>query len=113
MTIRPKNPQTYTQLLQAFEVERNANTPKALQGYIERLNQPPINAFLNVSIKNHQGIATRVGHLSLSLLTPIQLDILAWAHEQPKGLETMAKLRDALCLDLVQVADTRCPKPSD
>lgn len=110
MTIRPSNPDTYTKLLTEFDEEKKANNPKALQGYIERNNQPPINAFLNVSIKNHQGIPTRVGHLSLSLLTPIQLDILAWAAENPKSAQLMEQLRDELILELVHVSETRLSK---
>jgi len=110
MSIHPKSSDTYAKLLHNYELEKQANKPKTMKGYIERNNQPPIHAFLNVSIRNHQNIPTRVGHISLSLLTPIQLDILAWADEQPKTPRTMNTLRDELILDLVHVADTRVLK---
>jgi len=107
MTIKPSNPDTYTSLLERFEQDKRSKLPRELRGYIERHNQPPINAFLNISIPNHQNILTRIGHLSLSLQSPIQLDILAWAEERKNQENYLSALQQAMVLDLVQVRDTR------
>ena len=52
-TYQPPTKSSYTALLAAFEQEQASNLPKHMRGYIER-HQPPINAFLNISIRNHQ-----------------------------------------------------------
>ena len=107
MIIRPDYQETYQRLVAEFEQEKQNDIPKAQRSYIERTNLPPIFAFMNLSMRNHQGAYTRVGHVSLSLETPIQLDILAWLDEQPKTPVTMRTLRDQLMLDVVSVAQTR------
>ena len=113
MLIKPKNPDTYHHMYAQLERDRQAEMPKDQKTYIERNNQPPISSFLNVSTLNHQGIPTRIGHLSLSMGIPIQFDVLAWHNEQyrpgdPRShVQAMKYLREALILDLVHVADTR------
>ena len=107
MIICPDYPETYQRLVAEFERDKQSDTPKELKSYIERTNFPPIHAFMNLSMRNHQGAYTRIGHVSLSLQTPIQLDILAWLDEQPKTPQTMRTLRDQLVIDVVSVAQTR------
>ena len=107
MIICPAHPETYQRLVAEYEREQQSDTPKHLKSYIERTNFPPIHAFMNLSMRNHQGVFRRIGHVSLSLQLPMQLDILAWLDEQPRNGNTMRALRDHLKIDVVSVAETR------
>ena len=123
--LRSANAQTYQRLLEYFQdLMSHDELPRDKRGYIERTQQPPITHFLNVSVRNHQGIPMRLGHISISPEKSIHLDLLAWMQEQLDQThgqtpaqsvlsEDQAKqqileaLKNELIIDLVSIAEIR------